>query len=57
MYIYNNVNRKKLIHSFKIEPNETYNVDLEDYIEDASTYNYVFKKVNENYILEKIEKE
>lgn len=57
VYIYNNFNREKLIQSFKIDANEHYGINLEDYIEEASTYIYIFKKYNDDYILEKIVKE
>lgn len=56
-HIYNNVNQEKLIYSMKIEANEPCVVNIEDYIDEASTYVYVFKKVNDNYILEKIDTE
>lgn len=56
-YIYNNINKEKLIYTFHLKANEPCNINIEDYINEASTYVYVFKKVDNSYILEKITKE
>ena len=56
-YIYNNSNREKLLDYIVKDSNEFYQVKLADYMKDASTYVYVFKKQNGEYILESVKKD
>jgi len=53
-YIYNNMYREKLLDYIETSSTTTYKVDIDDYLEEASTYVYVFQNVNETYILKEI---
>lgn len=53
-YIYNNVNKENLIDYIEKPVSESYPINLENYFDKASTYIYIFKKNNDDYILEKI---
>ncbi len=57
IYVYNNYNREKLLDYIEKESTTPSNFSLEDYINEASTYVYVFKKEKENWILKSIQKE
>lgn len=48
--IYNNIVDKKVIKKYNQDQNEQLNISLDDYINDASTYKYIFEKNNDNYI-------
>lgn len=52
--VYNNSVDKNLIKKYDIN-NDDISVDINDYIKEASTYNYIFEMTNNNYILKKIE--
>lgn len=53
--IYNNLNDKKLIKSYEQNSNDQLKINIDDYLEEASTYKYVFEKVDNNYIFKNIE--
>lgn len=57
IYVYNNYAREKLLDYIVKDSNEPYSISLEDYIDDASTYVYVFKKQNGEYILDCVKRE
>jgi len=46
--------REKLLDYIETSSTTTYKVDIDDYLEEASTYVYVFQNVNETYILKEI---
>jgi len=52
--IYNNMTERKELAKIN-EPDGSYNIKIEDYLSDASTYKYVFKKVKDNYIFDHLE--
>lgn len=56
IYIYNNYDRENVLDYYEKPSSEDVNVNLDDYIEQASTYIYTFKLQNENYILESMKK-
>lgn len=53
--IYNNIVDKNVIEKFNQDSNEQLNITLDDYLNEASTYKYVFEKNNGNYIFKGIE--
>lgn len=55
-YIYNNYKREKLLDYIEKSSSETFQVELDNYIEDASTYMYIYQKINQNYILKEVRK-
>lgn len=50
--IYNNIIDKKIISEYNLDSSNELSIDIEDYIDSASTYQYVFKKVDDRYIFE-----
>ena len=48
--IYNNITDKKIIKIYDIKPGESMGINIDDYLDEASTYQYVFKKVDGRYI-------
>lgn len=52
--IYNNIIDKKIISSYNLDSNSEININIDDYIDNASTYKFVFKKVDNCYIFESI---
>ena len=54
--IYNNYNKEKKLHYTEIPSNEIYDISLDDYMEQASTYVYTFYKQNDTYIFEGLKK-
>jgi len=52
--IYNNMQDLKKLAE-KTDKNGNYNIKLDDYLDEASTYKYVFKKVKNNYIFDHLE--
>lgn len=48
--IYNNITDKKIISSYNLDLDSEMNIDIDDYIDSASTYQFVFKKVDNRYI-------
>lgn len=53
--IYNNTNDKKIIKTYDHNPREPLGITIDDYLNDASTYKYIFEKDNNNYIFKKIQ--
>lgn len=53
--IYNNIVDKNVIKKFDQDPTEQYSISLDDYLNEASTYKYIFEKNNDNYIFKGIE--
>lgn len=56
VYIYNNYNKEKVLDYYEKPSSENVNINLDDYIEQASTYIYTFKLQNGKYILESMRK-
>jgi len=54
--IYNNYQKEKQLDYIVKGPNEPYEVKLEDYIDQASTYLYTFKRQDDRYILENVKR-
>lgn len=52
--IYNNIKDLKELAQIT-EKNGDYNIKIDDYLEESSTYKYVFKKVKDNYIFDHLE--
>lgn len=50
--IYNNIINKDIIKTYDMNPEESMNINIDDYLDEASTYQYVFKKVDDRYIFE-----
>lgn len=50
--IYNNIINKDVILNYNSSSNDKLNISIDDYIEQASTYQYVFKKSGDDYIFE-----
>ena len=48
----NNIIDKKIISEYNLDSSNELSIDIEDYIDSASTYQYVFKKVDDRYIFE-----
>lgn len=53
-YVYSNYNKEKLLDYIEKPSSEIYQIELDNYLQDATTYTYVFKKNNDDYILEKV---
>ncbi|MCI8575028.1 MAG: hypothetical protein HFI09_01005 [Bacilli bacterium] len=52
--VYSDVNKTKQLDYKEVSSNGKYSIKLEDYIEDASTYEYVFEKKDDHYIFKQI---
>ena len=50
--IYKNIINKDVILNYNSSSNDKLNISIDDYIEQASTYQYVFKKSGDDYIFE-----
>lgn len=50
--IYNNITDKMIIKTYDMNPGESMDINIDDYLDEASTYQYVFKKVDGRYIFE-----
>lgn len=50
--IYNNIVDKKVIANYDLSLDREINIDINDYIDNASTYEYVFKKMDNRYIFD-----
>lgn len=48
--IYNNVVQKEKIDEFDHDPTVELNINIDDYIDRASTYEYTFERVDDHYI-------
>ncbi len=55
--VYNNYNREKLLDYIESDGSQNYKVSIENYMENASTFLYTFKKQNGEYILESLTRE
>ena len=52
--VYNNITDKHVINRYPALPNGELNITINDYLDDASTYQYVFKKIQDRYIFSSI---
>ncbi|HIS87122.1 MAG TPA: hypothetical protein IAB49_03200 [Candidatus Caccenecus avistercoris] len=50
--IYNNIIDKNIISEYNSDSSNELNIDIEDYIDSASTYQYVFKKIDDRYVFD-----
>lgn len=57
IYVYNDYERKGLLDYIEVDSTIDYPIVLDDYIDQASTYTYIFKKHNNRYIFEKLRRE
>jgi len=55
-YIYDDCNQNKLLNYLETDSSGNYVVSLEDYLDHASTYQYVFEKINDQYIFKSLKK-
>ncbi len=52
--IYSDLEKSKKLDYKEISSNINYSIEIEDYIKDASTYEYVFEKKDDHYIFKSI---
>ena len=52
--IYSDLKKSKKLDYKEISSNINYSIEIEDYIKDASTYEYVFEKKDDHYIFKSI---
>ncbi|MCI8575027.1 MAG: hypothetical protein HFI09_01000 [Bacilli bacterium] len=52
--IYSDLNKTKQLDYKELSSHISYSIELEDYIDDASTYEYVFEKKGDHYIFKQI---
>jgi len=56
IYIYNNYDKEKLLDYIEKDSSGTSSINWQDYLDRGSTYMYIFRKQNDQYIFEKIVK-
>lgn len=54
IYLYNNYQKEKVLDYFEKSSTEQLEINIEEYLSQASTYIYTFKLQNNNYIFEEI---
>ena len=50
--IYNNIIDRDIIQTYDVDSQKNMDINIDDYLDHASTYQYVFKKVEDHYIFD-----
>mgnify|MGYP001625363831 CR=1 FL=1 len=55
-YIYNDCQKTNLLDTIETDSHTTVDINIENYLENAATYEYIFTKENNNYIFKQFKK-
>ena len=56
IYIYSNYDQKNLLDYIEKSSSDNYNIEIDNYLDNASTYIYTFHKQNDKYIFDSLKR-